>query len=149
MIKTLFNHYMNDSRNEVNYYEEDGKIMETEQEDTPLFDYTNIELNQCSICYEERFCFNACSNCFNLVCEDCNENINKCPFCRQSYKESDIIIGVYNYDTLEITIKKGDQENEYKTIEEAMFAMLLEEQEQDEEEDEELYYSRTEGEEYY
>ena len=48
--------------------------------------YTEIWLETCGVCYEEKesFYVNECS-CVNLVCEQCHQCVNKCPFCRHPF----------------------------------------------------------------
>lgn len=54
-----------------------------------------IKKEECDICQNEVELLGKifCGECLNFVCSTCNENLNKCAFCRKDKKDDSIIIG--------------------------------------------------------
>ena len=68
----------------------------------------------CNICYEPKIYFSVCPYHDNHKwCEDCNREINKCPYCRESFKKILICLPNFSEFLLEpICVNKKLKEDE-------------------------------------
>ena len=41
------------------------------------------KIGECSICFENKNRFYNCNSCSNSICRDCDQQVNKCPYCRE------------------------------------------------------------------
>lgn len=61
-----------------------------------------LKPNVCNICYEPKIYFSTCPYYDQHEwCEDCNREIEKCPFCRMSFKKTFICLPNFSEVLLE------------------------------------------------